>query len=130
MITFKRKYFLAAAALFVIEVLIALFSHGGFLRLYFGDYLVVILIYCTVRAFIRISVPKATFGVLLFSFAVELSQYFHLIHRLGLESFKLAQLILGSLFEWKDLLAYTSGIGTVLIAERVKLLDRPLERTT
>ena len=129
MITFKIRYFLAAAALFVIEVFIAIFSHGGFLRLYFGDYLVVILIYCSVRAVTRFSIPSTACGVLLFSFAVEISQYFHLIQHLGLESYKLAHLILGSQFEWGDLICYSAGIVTVLIAEKTNLITKLLGGT-
>ena len=122
---FNGGYFAAAAVLFVVEILIALFFKGGFVRLYVGDYLVVILIYCAVKTFANVSGPKAAAGVLVFSFAVEISQYFQLIHRLGLESSTLAQLILGSLFEWKDLLAYTGGVGTILIVEGARLWATP-----
>jgi len=122
--TLKIGYLLAAVALLVIEVLIASFLHGGFIRLYFGDYLVVILLYCLVRAVTRLSVLPAALGVLIFSFTLETLQYFHLVRLLGLESFRLARVILGDSFEWQDLLAYAAGIGTVLIVEKLRRTSR------
>ena len=37
-------------------------------------------------------------------------------------------LFLGSSFEWADLLAYTVGIGLVLLAERAKLAYFPARK--
>ena len=62
MLTFNLKYFLFALALFMIEVLIALFVHDSFIRPYLGDFLVVILIYCAVRTFIKASPLKIAIG--------------------------------------------------------------------
>ena len=56
-------------------------------------------------------------GVLLFAYAVEISQYFHLIAVVGLENSKIARLIMGTSFSWTDMLMYTLGIILVLILE-------------
>lgn len=119
MLTFRPGYLAAAAALFAVEVLIAAFA-GGFIRLTLGDYLVVILVYCFLRAFSTVSATKAALGTLALAFTVEFSQYFHLIRLLGLDTSRLAHLILGSSFQLGDLLAYTLGIGTVLGVEKVR----------
>lgn len=117
MLTFNRKFFFFALVLFVVEVLIALFVHDRVIRPYRGDYLVVILMYCAVKAFIKAPVWKIAVPVLLFSYALELLQYVHLVDRLGLTHHQLARTVIGYGFEWLDLLAYTLGIITVLILE-------------
>jgi hypothetical protein len=117
MLTFRPGYAVAAAGLFLTEVVIAAASDRGFIRLSVGDYLVVILVYCFVRAFVKVGVWRAAIGVLVLAFAVEVSQYFHLIRVLRLDSSRLAHLILGSSFEVGDLFAYALGIGTVLVVE-------------
>lgn len=119
MLTLNFRYFLFALVLFVIEVLIALYVHDSFIRPYVGDYLVVMLLYCAVRTFIKASPVKVAFGVLLFSYVLEVLQYFHIVDRLGLTDNKLARTVIGYGFEWIDLLAYTLGIATVLILETV-----------
>src|SRR5215218_4586143 len=119
MLRFHKTYFLLAVALFLIEVLIAAFAHDRFVRPYVGDFLVVIFLYCLLQSFLNISCTKAALGVLLFSYVIEISQYFHLIRHLGLQHSRLAHLILGSGFEWIDLIAYTLGIALVLWVERI-----------
>ncbi|WP_052273335.1 DUF2809 domain-containing protein [Flavihumibacter solisilvae] len=118
MLSFSRRYFLLAFILFIIEVLIALFVRDRFFRPYFGDYLVVILIYCSLRAIIKANPIKLAIGVLLFAYTVELLQYFRILDRLGLSGNELARTVIGHGFEWWDLLAYTLGIITVLTFER------------
>jgi hypothetical protein len=120
MITFRKQYFLLTILLFTVEVLIALFLHDRIIRPYVGDFLVVILIYCFVRTFFKISVFKATLGTLLFAYLVEFLQYLNLIGKLGLQNSRIANLILGNLFHWVDLLAYTLGIASVIVFEKLK----------
>ena len=118
MLTFKTKYFLIAVALFIIEVLIALFVHDRFVRPYVGDFLVVILIYCAVRTFIKAAPAKIAPGVLLFSYTIEILQYFQIVDRLGLSRNVIAKTVIGYGFEWWDLVAYTLGIGLILFIDR------------
>ena len=118
MLTFNFKYFLFALIFFVVEVLIALFVRDGFIRPYFGDYLVVILIYCAVRTFVNTSPLKVAIGVLVFSYIIEVLQYFNIVDRLGLSDNEIARTVIGYGFEWWDMFAYTLGIATVLIMER------------
>ena len=117
MFSFNPKYFLLTILLFVTEVLIAVYLHDGFIRPYFGDFLVVILIYCFVKSFANIPVIKTAVGVLLFSYFVEMTQYFKLVKWLGLQHSKLAVVVLGNAFAWTDMVAYTLGIGAILLVE-------------
>jgi hypothetical protein len=118
MLTFNLKYFLPALILFITEVLIALFVHDGFIRPYFGDYLVVMLIYCAVKTFVKASPLKVAAGVLIFSYVIEVLQYLHIVDRLGLSGNVIAKTVIGYGFEWWDILAYSLGVITLLIIER------------
>jgi hypothetical protein len=118
MLTFNKKFFLLAIILFLIEVIIAVFVRDAFVRPYVGDYLVVILIYCAVRTIVKAPVWKVALGVLLFSYLVETLQYFQIVDRLGLGENKIARTVIGYGFEWRDFLAYTLGILTILALER------------
>lgn len=124
--TFNRGYFIAALVLFVIEVLIALYVSDRFIRPYGGDYLVVILLYCAIRSVVNSSAHKVAAGVLLFSYFIEVLQYYRLVDRLGLSGNKLAKTVIGYGFSWWDILAYTVGIVTVLLVERSR--ERNAER--
>jgi hypothetical protein len=106
--------------LFLIEVLIALFLHDRIIRPYVGDFLVVILIYCFIRSFISARVLPTAIGVLIFAYAIESLQYLDLIGRLGLRESRFANVILGNYFEWIDIVAYTLGIVTVLLVEKLR----------
>lgn len=68
---FHTQYFIITVILFVIEILIALYVNDSFIRPYLGDVLVVILIYCAIRAFFDTPVVATAMGVLAFSFLVE-----------------------------------------------------------
>ena len=117
---FNPAYFLLALLLLITEIVIALFVHDTIVRPYIGDLLVVILIYCFVKAFLNSPVIPTAIAVLLFSFAIETAQYFKLINILHLQHYKLARIVLGTFFEWTDVLAYTAGIVLVIIAEKLR----------
>jgi hypothetical protein len=118
MLKFSLKYFLLALALFITEVLIALYVHDSFIRPYVGDYLVVIFIYCVVRSVFQAPVKHVALGVLAFSYLIEIGQYFNLVGMLGLQHNRAARIIIGTSFAWSDLVAYTLGILTVILVEK------------
>ena len=117
---FNKNYFLLFLFLLVFEILIALFVHDSFIRPYIGDVLVVVLIYCFIKSFFSTPVTKTAIATLLLACAMEILQYFNLVDTLGLQHSKAARIIIGSAFDWKDMLAYVAGIGLVLIIERMK----------
>lgn len=119
MLQFNKTYFTFTVLLFLVETLIALFVHDQFIRPYFGDVLVVILIYCFLKSFLNFSVWTTAIIVFCFSFFVEFSQYLNLISKLGLEHSGIAKAILGNSFSYLDLFAYTTGILVVLIFEKI-----------
>lgn len=114
---FNKTYTLLFITILIIEILIATYLTHGFIRYTFGDYLVVTLLYCFVKSFIKTSSIKIALGVLLFAFVIEFLQFINLLEILNLNNNHLVRLILGSTFHVSDLIAYTLGIITVLIVE-------------
>jgi hypothetical protein len=120
MLKFQLKYFILFAILFLVEVLIALFVHDNFIRPFVGDVLVVILIYCFIKSFINSPAVITAIAVLLFSYLIEVLQYFNIVKILGLQNSNLARVVIGTSFEWTDLIAYTLGIALVILLDRNK----------
>lgn len=114
---FNKYYFLITLLIFCIEAIIAIYCKGSFIRQVFGDYLVVVFIYCFVRSFTSFSILKTAIGTLFFAYSIEILQGINLIKLLGYQRSTFTDLTLGSTFDWGDMLAYTLGITTVLIIE-------------
>ena len=118
MITFNKKYFGFTILLFISEVLIALYINDNFIRPYLGDVLVVILIYCFLKSFLKLPVLIVAIFVLAFSFTIEFLQFLNIVEKLGLEKSKIARTVIGTSFSWIDLLTYIIGITIVLFIEK------------
>ncbi|PVX46469.1 uncharacterized protein DUF2809 [Flavobacterium sp. 103] len=118
MLTFNKNYFGFAILLFSIEVLIALYINDRFVRPYLGDVLVVILVYCFLKSFLKLPVLTAAIAVLGFFFTIEFLQFLNIVEKLGLEKSKTARTVIGTSFSWIDLLTYIIGITIVLIIEQ------------
>lgn len=118
MLPFNRRYFILTILLFIVEIFIALYVRDNFIRPYLGDVLVVILIYCFVKSFIKLPVLTVAISTLVFSFIVEFLQLINVIELLGLENSKIAQIVIGTSFFWFDLLAYLIGILLVILVEK------------
>lgn len=118
---FKRNYFLAFLLLVLIEILIA--QTKGFIRHTFGDFLVVILLYCLVKTFLNIPSKTIAIGVLVFAFSVEFLQLTPFLSSVGLQHNKWARILFGATFSVGDLCAYTLGILTVFIIEKQCMIN-------
>lgn len=105
----RWKYLAAFILIFIIEAAIALWVHDRFIRPYIGDVLVVVLVYCFVRIFFPEGIRRLPLYVFLFAACVEVLQYFNLVGLLGLQGCRAARIILGSVFDWKDIACYGAG---------------------
>lgn len=119
MFQFNKRYFILTILLFLTEVLIAVFVHDQFVRPYVGDYLVVILIYCFFKSFIKATTWQVAIFTLIFSYVIETLQYFNLVGMLGLQHSRIANIIIGNSFAWEDIIAYTLGAVTVIGIEKM-----------
>jgi Protein of unknown function (DUF2809) len=114
---FRRKYFYLTLILLLIEIFIGVYVRDSFVRPFFGDVLVVILVYCFIQSFWKIQPVKAMAGVFVFACVVEGLQYLNIVDKLGLRPYKLLVIILGSSFDWGDILAYAVGSAIVILTE-------------
>lgn len=114
----NRHYLLITILLFFIEVAIALYIKDSFIRPYFGDLLVVILLYCFLKSFLNLKILTSAIIVLTFSVIIEFLQYLNIIEILGLQNSSLAKTIIGTSFSWLDILTYFLGIAFVLFFEK------------
>ena len=117
----RMLYIISFFALFLIEVLIALFVRDQFIRPYVGDVLVTMLICCFVRMFLPEGVRGLPIYVMLFAAAVEIGQYFQLVKLLGLGNSKFFSILLGTSFSVYDLLCYAVGCAVFFVAEKMIL---------
>lgn len=99
----------------IIEVYIALFVHDNFIRPYFGDVLVVIVVYLFMRIIIPEGVKYMILYVFIFAVFVEILQYFNLIKVFELSNNTVARIVFGSTFDIKDILCYAAGSLILLI---------------
>lgn len=98
--------------LLAIEVLIALFIHDSFVRPYVGDILAVTVVYFFLRIFIPEKYPWLPAAVFAFATAVEISQRFCLVERLGISN-PILRIVLGSVYDTADILC--SGVGCIFL---------------
>ena len=98
--------------LLVVEVLIALFVHDNFIRPYIGDVLVTVLICTFLRIFILKGVKPLPLYVFIFALGVEVLQYFRIVELLGFSGNRFLSILIGSVFDVKDVVCY--GVGCVL----------------
>ncbi|MDE6796804.1 MAG: DUF2809 domain-containing protein [Ruminococcus sp.] len=96
--------------LLIVEVLIAIFIFGGFIRNYFGDVIVVWVVYCFVKMFhVEQNSYITALGVMIFAYLVEFLQYIHIVDILGLGNIKFFRVLIGTSFSVIDLLCYSAG---------------------
>lgn len=116
------KYIISFIFLFITETIIALFVHDTIVRPYIGDILVVILMYTFIRGVVKRQIKGLPIYLFIFSTAVEISQYFHVLNLLNLQNNRIATIIIGSSFDIKDVLCYLAGTIILIIWERIMLL--------
>lgn len=108
-----RRSRICYAAVFIlllfVEIMIALYVHDSFVRPYLGDVLAVVVVYCFIRIFITGRVGVLPLGVFFFAACVEVMQYFRLAERLGIMGNRFFRILLGSVFDWKDIACYAVG---------------------
>lgn len=105
----RLAYGLATLVLLLIEIMIALYVHDKFIRPYVGDVLVVIAIYTFIRIFLPQGHTLLPLYVFIFATGVELLQLFHIVELLGLGDNRFFRILIGSVFDIKDVFCYAFG---------------------
>lgn len=123
----KKKriiYAIITVILLTIEVLIALFVHDNFIRPYVGDVLVVMVLYTFIRIFIPERIRLLAGYILCFAVLVEVLQYFRIVEVLGLSDNRFLSVLIGSVFDIKDIICYAVGGALIIIGQMVYKLCR------
>ena len=123
MIKNKRLFYAVLfIAVFVIEVMIALFVKDAFVRPYLGDALVTVLICAFLRIFFPKGVVLLPVYVFLFATAVEVLQYFDYAKLLGLHESAFFSTLLGRSFSFIDIICY--AVGSAVFFAITAVIDR------
>lgn len=115
---FDKRYFSLFLLLFFVEAAIAFFLKDGFIRHTFGDYLVVMLLYCFFKSFLKAKPISIAIMVLIIAYIIEFLQLTNILSYFNLDHSTAAKLIFGNTFHISDLVAYTLGIITVVLIEK------------
>jgi hypothetical protein len=116
----KRNIYLiiSSITLLIGLSLVIFFSDLQNLRGYFGDFLIVIFLFCCLKSvFIRLNSIVSGIFILSFSIFIEILQYFE-ISKYFDNSNIIFQIIIGSTFDFLDILMYLSGTLVIVIIDK------------
>lgn len=125
----KKRIIYAIITIFLltVEVLIALFIHDNFIRPYVGDVLVVMVLYTFIRIFVPEKVKLLPLYILCFAVLVEVLQYFRIVEMLGLSENRFFSVLIGSVFDIKDIICYAVGCILIIVGQMVYKLCRKVK---
>lgn len=114
---FDREAALWAVLIFLIEVLIAtVWSHHRWLRGFVGDVLAVVWVYFLLKAVLKAGIPRLALCAFAVGCLVELAQYVAAANGWHVDN-RALRIVLGSVADWMDVLAYACGFLLVLALE-------------
>ena len=105
---------MAASCFLTCVVIVVFFSHNPFVRGTLGDVVVVVLIYFLLKSVRDFRPLRLTLFVFVVAFLVEIGQYVGAIRMLGMRENSVTKIVLGSAFDYGDLLAYAVGAALAL----------------
>lgn len=115
----RRAYLIAAAVLLVGLVLIARYVSGPVIRPFGGDVLVIVFFSCLMCGVTRASMGRCAATAFVTGVIVEVAQALDLIEILGLQDNDVAKTVIGTTFDWRDLVAYVIGAALAVFLDRL-----------
>ena len=116
----NRLWFILGFATVVgFEILIGRCVRDAFIRPYLGDVLAVVAVYLLARSIWPRGHRFLATGVFLFAAAVECMQGLGWSDLPVVRDSRLLRIVLGSTFDWKDILCYAVGCGAIALTERL-----------
>lgn len=114
----NRLWFILGLATVVgFEILIGKYVHDAFIRPYVGDVLVVVAVYLLARAIRPRGHRWLILWVFLFAALVECLQGLGWGNLPVVRDNRLLRILLGSTFDWRDILCYAVGCGGIALSE-------------
>lgn len=118
----KRLYYLLIfITLMIIEVLIAVYVHDSFIRPYVGDILVMGVLYTLIRVIFPERIPYLPYLLFAFATIIEILQYFDFSSVFDFMNSRIIKIVLGSTFDFKDILCYAIGTILIVIINHIKV---------
>ena len=103
-----------------IEIYIAIFIKGGFIRHYIGDVLATAMLYAFGRAIFRVAPINLAIFVFVISLFIEALQYLKILEILGVKS-SILRIIFGGTFDWTDIVCYLAGCILAYMFENLSM---------
>ena len=103
-----------------IEIFIAIFIKGGFIRHYIGDVLATAMLYAFGRAVFRVAPINLAICVFVISLFIEAAQYLKILEILGVKS-SILRIIFGGTFDWTDIICYLAGCILAFLFENLSM---------
>ena len=103
-----------------IEIYIAIFIKGGFIRHYIGDVLATAMLYAFGRAIFRVAPINLAICVFVISLFIETAQYLKILEILDVKSSTL-RIIFGGTFDWTDIICYLAGCILAYLFENLSM---------
>ncbi|WP_223228722.1 DUF2809 domain-containing protein [Campylobacter concisus] len=102
------------------EIYIAIFIKGGFVRHYIGDVLATAMLYAFGRAIFRVAPINLAICVFVISLFIEVAQYLKILEILGVKS-SILRIIFGGTFDWTDIICYLAGCILAYLFENLSM---------
>ena len=103
-----------------IEIYIAIFIKGGFIRHYIGDVLATAMLYAFGRAIFKVAPINLAIFVFVISLFIEALQYLKILEILGVKS-SILRIIFGGTFDWTDIVCYLAGCILAYMFENLSM---------
>ena len=105
----------AVIGILAVEIYIGACVRDAWVRPYAGDLLAVVLVYATLRMVLALPAPALATVSFLVGAIVEAIQYLGIPEILGIAHHPLLAVVVGTTFQWEDLLAYAIGALIALL---------------
>lgn len=102
------------------EIYIAIFIKGGFIRHYIGDVLATAMLYAFGRAIFRAAPINLAIVVFAISLFIEALQYLKILEILGVKS-SILRIIFGGTFDLTDIICYLAGCILAYVFENLSM---------
>lgn len=116
----KTNYIFLTIILLIIELFIGMFINDSLIRPYLGDILVMPLIFCFFKIFIKGHYIKTCLITFLIGITAEFLQLLKITEFLGISKNSVMGIILGSTFDLKDIFCYLIGSFIILFIYFIK----------
>lgn len=103
-----------------IEIYIAIFIKGGFIRHYIGDVLATAMLYAFGRAIFKVAPINLAICVFVISLFIEALQYLKFLEILGVKS-SILRIIFGGTFDLTDIICYLAGCILAYVFENLSM---------